>query len=59
MAEMIYDDDEAWCPGDPLPEDIDWPEVERLADLQADAGSDPMKNLALLSEMYGDDLRVL
>lgn len=51
------DDNEDYCDGDPT--DIDWSEVERLAELQAEAGSDPVKNLALLHEMYGDELRVL
>lgn len=55
----IYDDNEAWSPGDPLPEEIDWDEVSRLEVLQKEAGSDPMKNLALLEEMYGEDLQVL
>jgi hypothetical protein len=59
MADDIYDFDEAFCPGDVPLDEIDWSEVERLEALQAEAGSDPMKNLALLAEMYGDDLQVL
>ena len=55
----FQDDNEDFCEGDVPVDEIDWSEVERLSKLQSKAGSDEMKNLALLEEMYGEDLELM
>lgn len=59
-----YDDDEAFCDGDPDPADIDWDQVVELeqrqqAVLALDEQQRPLAMLGLLSELHGDDLQVL
>jgi hypothetical protein len=59
------DDADAYCDGDPHPDDINWSKVAKVQSLIDEAQALPegdernMANLALLSELHGDDLELI
>jgi hypothetical protein len=60
----LEDDNESFADGDSNPEDIDWEKVAqiqaRIDEAQALTGDERnMANLALLSELHGNDLELI
>ena len=61
----LYDDDESFCEEEPAVDEIDWDAVQLLERRQAHAYQSPVGEerswamLELLTELHGDDLRVL
>lgn len=60
----IYDEDEAFCDGDPDPADIDWDQVAELERRQLEVlalpdDQRPLAMLALLNETYDGEAVIL